>query len=54
MGSRDANEFCILAAGRQLKSLSTLRLADPIHATPVAANGILFIATNTHLYAVQK
>ena len=54
IGSRDGGEFFVLAAGRERKVLATIPLRSPVHATAVAANGVLYIATNTHLYAISK
>ena len=42
----------ILAAGKELKVLGEIRMRDRIYSTPVAANGVLYIATTRHLYAV--
>jgi len=44
----------ILAAGRQEKVLSTVDMKSPISGSPVAANGVLYVTTMTHLYAVQR
>ncbi len=44
--------FWILAAGKQLEVIDRLRLGDPVFTTPVAANGVLYVATNRHLYAI--
>lgn len=44
--------FWILAAGKQLEVIDRLRLRDPVFTTPVAANGVLYVATNRHLYAI--
>ena len=53
VGSR-RGDFWILAAGRQKKILACIDLEAPINSTAVAANGVLFIATDTKLYAVGK
>jgi len=42
----------ILAAGKELKVLSQIRMRDKVLSTPVAANGVLYVATMKHLYAV--
>ncbi len=44
----------VLAAGREKKVLGEVRLDSPIHASPVAANGRLYIATEKYLYAVEQ
>ena len=46
--------FWVLAAGREKKIISEIMLDGPIHATPVAANGVLYVATMKNLYAVKK
>jgi outer membrane protein assembly factor BamB len=45
-----------LAAGRELKVISDVDLGpgEAIAATPVAANGVLYISTARHLYALQR
>ncbi len=48
------NMFWVLAAGREPKVLSQIRMRDGIQCTPTPANGVLYIATNKHLYAVGK
>lgn len=42
-----------LKAGRKLAPIGTVSLPAPIYATPVMANGTLYVATQTHLYAVD-
>ena len=47
-------DFWVLAAGKQKRVLSSIRLDDPVISTPVAANGTLYVGTMTRLYALQK
>ncbi|HSU68160.1 MAG TPA: PQQ-binding-like beta-propeller repeat protein [Tepidisphaeraceae bacterium] len=50
-----ANEngaLTILAAGKEKKVLATIDFKDPIYATPIVADGILYIGTGTNLYAI--
>jgi len=47
------NTVSVLATGKKLKELSKIRMRDKVLTTPVAANGVLYIATNKHLYAVE-
>jgi outer membrane protein assembly factor BamB len=46
--------FYVFAAARQKKLLATLDLGSPISSTATAANGVLYVATMSHLYAVQE
>lgn len=48
-----AKSFFILAAGRESKLLSKVRMTAPVYSTPVAANGVLYIASNRYLWATQ-
>lgn len=47
-------EFFIFEAGKEKKLLAAIDLNSPISGSPVAANGILYITTMTHMYAVQQ
>ena len=46
-------EFLTLAASREKQLLAEVALEKAISATPVAANGVLYVATMTHLYALR-
>ncbi len=45
--------FWILAAGRSLRVLSSVKLDAPIISTAVAANRTLYVGSMSHLYAVR-
>ncbi len=45
-------DFHVFAAGREKRLLSEVDLDDPISATAVAANGVLYVTTMTRLYAL--
>ncbi len=50
-GDEDGN-LVVLAASKELKVLSVTELGAPIYSTPVVANGVLYVASNSHLFAV--
>jgi hypothetical protein len=37
-----------------MKKLAEIDFAAPVLSTPVAANGVLYVATDKHLYALQN
>ena len=43
----------VLAAGKEKKLLANIHLGSPIYCTPVAANGVLYVASQRYLWAVQ-
>jgi len=43
--------FYIMAAGREAKLLSTMRMSAPVQSAPIAANGVVYIASNRFLWA---
>ena len=53
IGTRRGN-FRVFAADRNKKIISSIKLDSPIHGSPVAANGVLYIATMKKLYAVKE
>ena len=46
-------EFLVFAAGREKRLLSDIELGAAISGTPVAANGVLYVATAKTLYAAK-
>ena len=53
IGTEDG-ELVILAADKKKKELGVIEFPAPIHCSPIVANDTLYIATDTHLYAVGK
>ena len=63
IGDEDG-DLVVLAASREKKVLSKTvvagkeedgpNLGAPIYSTPVVANGVLYVATTTHLYAIRN
>ncbi|MEO8426079.1 MAG: protein kinase [Verrucomicrobiota bacterium] len=52
VGDEDG-DFTVLAASKQKRFVSESNLGMPIYATPVVANGVLYIQSSSHLYALQ-
>ena len=52
VGSR-AGDFWILEEGKKRNVLDSMMLDSPIHSTPVAANGTLYISTMNKLFAIK-
>jgi outer membrane protein assembly factor BamB len=50
MGDEDG-DFVVMAAAKVKKVLSETNLGAPVYSTPVVANGAIYVASNTHLYA---
>jgi outer membrane protein assembly factor BamB len=53
IGNRRGN-FWVFAADRNKNIISSIKLDSPINGSPVAANGVLYIATMKKLYAVEQ
>jgi len=47
-------KLVVLAAEKELKVLSEISLGSTAYATPVAANGTLFVCSQSYIWAVQK
>jgi outer membrane protein assembly factor BamB len=50
----EAGRLTVAEAKREKRVLSEIRFDGPIYATPVAANGVLYIASQRTLYAFQQ
>lgn len=46
-------ELFVFAAQKEKEVLNTIEFEAPIYSTPIVANGVLYVATQTHLYAVK-
>jgi outer membrane protein assembly factor BamB len=49
----DNGELLVFAHGKEKKLLSTMNMEGKIRATPVAANGVLYVMTENKLYAIK-
>jgi outer membrane protein assembly factor BamB len=50
----EKRDFWIMQAGRQKKVIKTIRFPDKIYNTPIVANGVMYIATERHLYSIEN
>ncbi len=50
LGDEDG-DFAVIAASREKKILSETNLGAPVYSTPIVANGVVYVTSNTHLYA---
>jgi outer membrane protein assembly factor BamB len=44
-------DFIVMTATKEKKILSETNLGTPVYSTPVVANGVIYVSSNTHLYA---
>ena len=44
-------DFVVMAAAKEKKLISETNLGAPVYSTPVVANGVIYAASNTHLFA---
>lgn len=44
----------VLAADKTKKILNEIEFDAPVYSTPIVANGVMYIATQTHLYAIAE
>ncbi len=52
-GTEDG-DFVVLEASKTLKVIGKVDMRAPVYSSPVVANGTLYVATPTHLYAIQE
>ena len=53
VGNEDG-DFVIFSSSKEKKILSQVNFGAPILSTPIVANGIMYIASQTHLFAVGE
>jgi len=53
VGTEDGT-FFVFAASKEKKKISEANFGEPIYSSPIAANGVLYVETPTHLYAIMK
>lgn len=47
-------QLVVLSATKEKKELGEIEFYTPIYSSPVVANDVLYVATQTHLYALKK
>jgi hypothetical protein len=52
VGDEDG-DFVVFAASKEKKLISETNLNAPIYSTPIVANGVIYVQTNTHLFALH-
>ena len=53
VGNEDG-DLIILKAGKEMQFINKINFEAPIYSSPIAANGTLYIASQTHLFAIGK
>lgn len=53
VGTEDG-DFLVMSASKEMKVINKIDMRSPVYASPVVANGTIFVATPTHLYAIAK
>ncbi len=52
--ANEDGQLVILAATKEKKHLATIEFETPIYSSPIVANDVLYVATQTHLYAIKE
>jgi outer membrane protein assembly factor BamB len=47
-------DVVVMAASKDKKVISETNLGSPVYGTPVVANGVVYIQSNTHLFAFSN
>ena len=53
VGDEDG-DFVVLASSKEKKIISESNFGAPILSTPIVANGVMYVASQTHLFAVGE
>jgi outer membrane protein assembly factor BamB len=53
LGNEDG-VMTIFEASKEKKIINEIQFPGPIYSTPIVANGVLYIGTHTHLYAIAQ
>jgi outer membrane protein assembly factor BamB len=50
----DGSELSIFKHGKEKELINTIDMRSKVRGTPVAVNGVLYVMTETHLYAIKQ
>ncbi|CAN5504358.1 PQQ-binding-like beta-propeller repeat protein [soil metagenome] len=50
----EEGELTVLKMGKELEVVDLIEFNAPLYSNPVAANGVIYVTTHTHLYAFAK
>jgi len=50
----ESGQLLVMAATKERKMLNKIELDNKIYTTPIVANGVLYVTTQSHLYAVKR
>ena len=53
LGDEDG-DLCVFASDRKLKLLSEVNVGAPVYSTPIVANGVMYVGSQTHLFAIAE
>ena len=53
LGDEDG-DVCVFASDKKMKLLSEVNMGFPVYSTPIVANGVLYIGTQTYLMAIGE
>ena len=45
-------DVTVMASSKEKKVLSEVNMGAPVYSTPIVANGMMYIGTQTHLFAI--
>ncbi len=52
--ANEDGDVYIYAHGKEKKRLAQIEMKGPVRSTPIAVNGVLYVMTESHLYAIAK
>ena len=53
LGDEDG-DVCVFASDKKLQLLSEVNVGAPVYSTPIVANGVMYVGSQTHLFAIAE